>query len=383
MKEINIKAFLIFLILFCLNLACIKSYNPAVQNAPNAYLVVDGLINTQGITTISLSRTQNLGSTNPPPAEIGALVILTDQNGKTYSFSPSTHPGSYTTDSLSLPSTNQYRLQITTANGEKYQSDPVSPKPSPPIDSITWKYNNGVNIYVNTHDINGKTQYYRWQYTITYEYHSKLMASWGLSGNMIYPYPPLVQFFVCYPTLYSDKILVGNSLALNQDLISEQLLTSIPINDSILNYRLSIQVIQTALNPQSYAYWNLVKNNSQSLGTLFDLQPSQLTGNIHCISNPNEPVVGYLSAGSVSKARIFINNASLPNWQSPPSNFNCLEKVIPTPASNNFLYTYPDSSYAPYYFQSQGSAPPLLHIAKKPCLDCRIYGQTNSKPSYW
>lgn len=345
-------------------------------------MVVDGIINTQGRTLIHLSRTQSISSAKNPPAEIGASLSILDINGNSYPFNPTQNPGIYSSDSLIL-NAGSYKLKITTSNGEIYQSDWVIPKNSPAIDSINWKNQNGVQIFVNTHDPISQTHYYRWQYVFTYEYHSQLVAAWGLSNGYIFPLPPLVQYNTCYPVVNSNKILVANSLALKQDIISQQLIASIPQNDSILDYRLSVQVIQYALNPQSYSYWNLIQNNSQSLGTLFDLQPSQLNGNIHCLSHPSEPVVGYLSAGTVSTARIFISHSSLPNWKSPPSDYNCLEKIISTQPGNPYLYTYPDTSYAPYYFQSQGSSPPLLHIAKKTCLDCRVNGQTNVKPSFW
>jgi hypothetical protein len=383
MKSLFHPWFWISIFFFCFQFSCIKTYNPLVQNAPNAYLVVDGMINTQGFTTINLSRTQNISSIKNPPAEAGASLSIVDQNGTIYPLKSAQAAGAYTSDSLNLSSSGQYRIQIQTLNGEKYQSDWLKPKNSPPVDSLNWKRNNGVQIYVNSHDPSGLTQYYRWQYIITYEYHSELVSYWGLSNGYIYPYPLGAENYICYPVIKSNKILVANSLALKQDLISQQLIASIPDNDSILNYRISIQVLQYALNPQSYTYWNLIKNNSQSLGTLFDLQPSQLTGNIHCLTNPAEPVIGYLSAGTLSTSRIFINNSSLPHWQSDPSNYNCMVQTITTTPGNTYLYTYPDTSYAPYYFVSAGSAPPFLKIAKKPCVDCRIYGQTNVKPSFW
>src|SRR4030095_9484524 len=83
-----------------------------------------------------------------------------------------------------------------------------------------------------------------------------------------------------------------------------------------LDIKYSALVRQYPLDAEAYKYWLTVQKNSQSLGGLFDLQPSQITGNIHGVTNPNDPVFGYISASSVQEQRIFISNRSLPDWKS-------------------------------------------------------------------
>ena len=43
----------------------------------------------------------------------------------------------------------------------------------------------------------------------------------------------------------------------------------------------------------------LMQKNAESLGSIFDEQPTQITGNIHSVTNPSEQVIGYVSAGTV------------------------------------------------------------------------------------
>ena len=81
--------------------------------------------------------------------------------------------GTYVADTLTLSATTQYRLRITTSEGQQYLSSYVQYKPTPPIDSVSWTYSSsGVQLYVNTHDPANATRYYQWEYGETWEYNS-------------------------------------------------------------------------------------------------------------------------------------------------------------------------------------------------------------------
>jgi hypothetical protein len=141
----------------------------------------------------------------------------------------------------------------------------------------------------------------------------------------------------------------------------------------------SILVRQYPLDLDAYKYWLTIQKNSQTLGGLFDLQPSQIKGNVRGITNPNDPVLGYVSASSISEQRLFISNNSL-GWKSNPF-INCPVVIIPTDPTNTLSWNYQDTSYGVYYFNSGN--PPTINIAHNECLDCRYQGGTNVKPSFW
>ncbi|HLZ88421.1 MAG TPA: DUF4249 family protein, partial [Puia sp.] len=129
----------------------------------------------------------------------------------------------------------------------------------------------------------------------------------------------------------------------------------------------------------AYNYWLLIQKTSDNLGTLFDLQPTQLVGNIHCLTNPSEPVIGFLSATSVQQQRIFIYRYYLGTWPHNEPGYGCDTIKIPVNPVNPLIYNYPDTLYAPWYFISNG---PLV-LGSRFCLDCTLFGGTNSKPSFW
>ncbi|QNP52840.1 DUF4249 family protein [Hymenobacter qilianensis] len=65
---------------------CIDTFEPEVIASAENYLVVDGTINSSGVTTIRLSRTDNLISTAPPPAEAKAAVFIEEEAGPRYAL---------------------------------------------------------------------------------------------------------------------------------------------------------------------------------------------------------------------------------------------------------------------------------------------------------
>ncbi|MEO5682283.1 MAG: DUF4249 domain-containing protein [Chitinophagaceae bacterium] len=370
------------LLFLCVVCQCRKPYEPAVFTKADNYLVVDGFINTSaaGITTIVLSRTKNLTDTVLSIPERRATVSIQNAAGSSYSLQETGTNGVYVSNALVLDNSGQYKILITTAGGSQYQSDLVSARQTPVIDSVNWQQNSkGVQLYVNTHDATNSTRYYRWQYAQTWEYHSQLETIWGIANGLVYVRTPAEQVHICYSTSLSSGVLIGTSAALSQDVISAALLGTIPQDDSTLAYRSSFLVTQYALTAPAYFYWQIIQKNSEQLGTLFDLQPSQLEGNIHCVTSPNEPVIGFMSATNQQQKRIFISNADLQNWQPAAGGYNCALVNVPQNPANFLLVDLPDNSYAPWYYVSMG---PLV-LAKGVCVDCTLSGGTNVKPAFW
>ncbi|MBS1932521.1 MAG: DUF4249 domain-containing protein [Bacteroidetes bacterium] len=391
-KYKTIKFFILIFSLLTLYSACIKSYSPSAITAANSYLVVDGFINTgiNSSTSFVLSRSRNLADTSSFIPELNAQVILADSNGTTYSLIDSNGNGKYTSAQLSLNPNDHYRILITTSNGHQYQSAFVSPKNTPPIDSVTWRQNPltwDLTINVNTHDPFNNTTYYRWDYSETWQHNAPEIAYWVLVNGYVIPLDAdwindPRQIYQCWTTAPAKHITVGTSLGLSQDVISMQPITIIPLNDERITVRYSILVNQYAISQDAYNYWVLIQKNSQNLGGLFDLIPSQLNSNIKCTTNPNEPVIGYVSASTLQQQRLFITNAEVGGgWIKQEPYNECSTLILPTDTSNFQIYNYPDTSYTPWYFT--GNFVPALVVVKKYCVDCRVWGGTNSKPPFW
>lgn len=361
-------------------IACKKPFEPAATTADNNFLVVDGVINAtaNGTTVITLSRTKRLADTTINSVETTARVTVEGESGGVFSL-VNLGDGRYTINQLNINSAGKYRLKIITADGKQYLSAFVAVKPTPPIDSVTWKQPDDLTISVHTRDRQNNTRYYRWDFVETWQYTAPLNTTWGEKNGRIFVVDSNTQVFTCWISVNSTDILLGNSIQLSEDVISNLPLTTIPKNSEKPLIKYSILVNQYALTREAYEYWQILQKNTQNLGTLFDPQPSQLKGNIQCVTNPGEPVIGFVSICPIQQKRIFISNAELTNWPGPPPPDNCGIIGIPQDPVDFLNYTFDDPTYAPYYFVSAG---PLI-IAKRICLDCTQKGGATRRPAFW
>ncbi|MFB9841899.1 DUF4249 domain-containing protein [Mucilaginibacter ginsenosidivorans] len=373
---------------------CKKPYQPVAITTDSNYLVVEGIINTGNDSTIiRLSRTVKVSSSQRSTPELNAMVIIESDAGATYGL-PDAGNGYYKAGPLGLSSSNKYRLRITTATGKTYESDLIEARNSPPIDSVYYRIlNNGVEIYADTHDPTNSTKYYRWEYESTYQYHSAFNSFLKLVTT---PQDTVLgrtipeHIYVCYRGNKSSTILINSSAKLSQDVITQNPIAFIASNAEELESRYSILVKQYALTPGAFSYFQQLKKNSEQLGSIFDAQPSELPGNIHCLTNPSEPVLGYITAGAPTQLRMYIRNRDLPAWltDSPYSGCKLDTDLFARPQGSTVVnevqeYIYTGVHIPIFVIQPQGAPKPDGYTASVPgCVDCTLRG-TNIKPAFW
>jgi Domain of unknown function (DUF4249) len=360
---------------------CKKSYAPPAIKVDKRYLVVEGvLVNSiDSPSVFVLSRTKRLtDSTTESSPETGARVSIQSNAGEEF-VCTAQGAGIYQAGPLPLNISAAYRLKILTAGGVAYASAYVPVKQTPPIDTITWRQQNDVTIYADTHDAASNTKYYRWDFTETWQYHAALNRTIAQKNGTIFYVDSTNQTYNCWSIESSDQVLTASSAALTSDIISKAPLTIIPQNSEKIGVRYSILVKQYAITPDAYQYLEILKKNTEQLGSVFDAQPTQLTGNIFCISDPSQIAIGFVSASSVQQKRIFIANSEVSDWHPVNTGETCdTVKILQDP--NNFLlYNYPDPAFMPYYF----SSPNFIILTKGSCVDCSLRGGTTRTPSFW
>ena len=359
---------------------CKDPYFPPVNSAKEHYLVVDGYINSDGITNIKLSRTRTIskGDTAVYINETGAQVSIEDNYGNMYplyDYGDGNYSAAYT-----LNADYFYRLHITTSGSKQYVSTFIPCKNSPAIDEIGYKFKDGnVQLFLNTHDPNNKTIFYRWDYVETWEFHSQYYSTLVYNAAIKNVVDRTSPVYVCYRSDNSDKIFLGSSEKLKQDVIHEAPLALIFAHARKISVLYSALVTQYALDSAGYNYWNAMKGNTEDVGSIFGSQPNQTHGNIHNMADSSEMVIGYIGAGSVQQKRIFISNAEMPaGWNQPQ---NCTEYIVPKDSIDYYFAanTYvpistdpPGDPFATNYFSASGS-----------CVDCTLAGGTTQKPYFW
>jgi len=389
---------LIFLFSF---FGCRKPYDPPAITASSSYLVVEGVIqNGPDSTIITLSRTVNLSAkTTNSPVTGCSLSIESDQNA-IYPLQELGN-GKYAIAGLSLDSTRKYRLRILTP-GDQYLSDFVPVVNAPAVDSVGFDVkSNGIQVNVSTHDPKNATHYYRWDYRETWIFHSNYESGYVSNGDTVIERKPADEIYQCWGNDTSSTIVLASSAALSSDVISNSPVVSVASTSEKLGNKYSIIVREYGLTGDAYTFWKNLKSSSESLGGIFDPQPSQINGNIHSLIHPTETVIGYISAGRVTSKRIFIADTQLPGWTPTPAYTNC-------PLDSIYLQYYGPNATVPInqeneYFNVNRGADLLYYqipvqalIAVSPfgskiightgatpdCVDCTLRG-TNKQPSFW
>jgi len=390
--------YLLLLSLIC----CKKPYNPPAITAPGSYLVVEGVINSGSDSTIiKLSKTVNLSSPVITNAVLHAVVAVESDQNISFPLTETTN-GNYVSAGLNLDNTHNYRLSIKTSNSEQYSSDFVAVLNAPPIDSVSYGIEgNELNIYSNTHDPTNTVKYYRWDYQETWIFHSTYDSQSVSNGDTVLQRTANQQVYQCWASDTSSNIIIGSSAKLSKDVIVNNPITSIASSSEKLTTKYSILVRQYALTGDAYNFWTNLKTNTEQLGGIFDAQPSQLNGNIHCITNPSEPVIGYISVGNISSQRIFITNQQLPGWVTTPA-----YPLSVCPLDTEYIVIYlaphmrlPVYEEDQYYNYDKSIFSGLLLIPVEPvglpgqpvtghsgsfplCVDCTLRG-TTKQPGFW
>jgi hypothetical protein len=356
---------------------CRESYDPNIESTEQKYLVVEANLNAgTGSTIIRLTRSFKLDNTARLTTENNALVTV---EGEDNTIRPLINRGNgfYISPNLGLTIGTQYRLRVKTG-GKEYISDYVRARQTPPIDSISWEVNNeGATIYANTHDPAKASKYYRWDFDETWEIRSQFYSMYVYvpppADSVRERVMPQEEIFYCWKYDTSSSILLANSTRLQDDIIYKAPLEFIPRGDERMSVRYSIQVRQYALDKDAYNFYELMKKNTEEIGSLFSPQPFELKGNIHSLTDPQEYVLGYVTASTVDEKRIFINY----NWRYSQ---NCFDLKVSRFLRDSVRIYFNNGGYIPYDYDMFNE---VYKYSQAECVDCRLRGGNLQRPSFW
>ena len=296
---------------------------------------------------------------------------MSDDEGNVLRLSEKS-PGLYKTDSLSFRGRvgATYTLHIS-YKGREYQSSPAPMLPVPAVDSLYYEktilgnseaaneQSEGCNIYLDSYDASGRCRFFRWNYSETWEYHI--------------PYPVVNR--VCWVSGKSDMVLIKSTSELSKARVSKFRLISIPNTTDKLQVKYSIMVNQFSISEEEFNFWEKVRNIAQNVGGLYDRNPQVIEGNISCISDPSERVLGWFSVSAVASRRLFISERFLgqPHFYSYCAT-DTLYGSLPAEGLNKTYWVIEDWA---------NEVPPWWVITEyRECADCTTEG-SKVKPDFW
>ena len=380
------KALKLIIFACCIvNFACKDTFRPKVDSNYKDLLVVDGFINIGGITTIKVGRSIDLSDSRAYAPEKNAAISVFGEDGLELKGTTN-EVGECLLPTQNLNLTKKYKLSIVLAGTKTYETDFLTSKVAPEIDDLRFSTTaTGFNILLNTHDPSNTTKYYTWDYEETWELTVPFVSTHEFRNSQVVRRDPNINIQHCWGHSNSSAILLGATARLSQDKITDAPITFVPGNSVKVAYLYSILVKQYGLSKEAYEYLENLKKNTEQIGGIFDPQPSELKGNIKCISAPTEQVIGWISAGRMVQKRLFI---SYKDKRAPGANWVYVQPCESIVVDKDSLVNYIRADKVIINEQTwvaPGTLEPVFYryaMSTIECIDCRVRG-SNIKPSFW
>ncbi|MDN5200410.1 DUF4249 domain-containing protein [Fulvivirgaceae bacterium BMA10] len=396
MKKLPAIVFIAVVSILILN-RCVEPFEVDIPAGANNLLVVDGLITNQaGPYTVKISRSVSLQE-NEFQTVNNATVSIEEEGGP-IEILVQTGEGQYQSHENGIRGAagKRYRLTIALTDEKRYESSWVTLKPSPEIDQVYFEFEEkdtedeneplpGVQIFLDTHDPDNNTRFYRWEWDETWRYTVPLATSREYLGNDLIRRLDTVKG-TCWHHASSNTISIGSSLKSTQDVISRQPLLFVSNETDRLRRRYSILVKQYAIDQDEYIFWNALQESNNNPGSFFDKQPQSTTGNLRSLDNSNERVLGYFSAAGVSTKRIFIDRTDIPRDVKIITGLEAcnLKLIDKSPTSEQQVFDALESGMVFFDLKEDffGNVTGYF-LTTRPCADCTVFGGSLERPAFW
>jgi len=159
----------------------------------------------------------------------------------------------------------------------------------------------------------------------------------------------------------------------------------------------SILVNQYSISKREYEFWNNLKQINETGNDIFSSQPYSVINNLHCISNPQERVLGYFQVSAVSQQRKNILHRDVALMGLPFYSDPCKTLVLDLSYLPGGCKNCPPPSWDDLYWRlCIGSdyifTEPIynkvsdvlldLVFTRPECADCELTG-SSKKPDFW
>jgi len=362
--------------------SCITEYTAKGLNEQENILVVEGLIS-EGQFSITLSKSVRLTNVNPGKIVYvnHARVVVQCDNGtqiQADNNDPSfeTTNGQYTFHIEKLNFDCRYRLQIILEEDGnqtlEYCSEYKYPIETPEIEKVFFTkagYREPVIIHVTTRSSDDAVLYFQWSYTEDWEIHADLMS-----------FEPFVYPYYCWGKTESRDLLIGSAQRTVEGRLTDRI-TEIRSTDRKLKVLYRIRVKQHALSKQAYEYFSNIKKNVRETGDIFSPIPSEISGNITCITDPDRPVIGYVEVSTASRNELYLNwydNV----YEYSQSFLNC-EGSAYRSTLVDFIITDSGEKFVPYAWAYSDTGERVVAYMNIRCVDCTLYNDSTNRPDDW
>ncbi|MGO3182898.1 MAG: DUF4249 domain-containing protein [Aequorivita sp.] len=350
---------------------------------------------------VKLSRTSTLENSEVLNVN-NATVYVTSDAGAVYYFNWNDEVGYYISDeAFSAQPNTSYSLKINTADGKNYTSSSVVLPPVVEMDEVYAERINepsqskdGVQVLVNTTDPTGNSKYFRYEYEETYKIVAPNPTRWYTdindynpqTGDYTITLTPRVPEEICYSTEVSSGINQASTKQFDENRVFRFPVRYLSKTDSKIRTRYSLLVKQYVQSVEAFTFYKMIKDLGSIQSLLSQGQPGYVTGNMVSEANPEEKVLGFFEASSMTSKRIYFNYEDF-GMPKPPYFVDCEILMLNIYAhgdpigydEHSALYTY--IHYHDYQVLT-ASTTGYYRIVQPECSVC-TYFSSNVKPDFW
>lgn len=393
MKTIGIKNILpcfLFLVLT----SCTEPFPIETIEFENIPVVESTLTDEMKRQVVKLSQTISLEDFGLEITD-NAEVRIEDSNGSVFTFSQDSETQTYLSDiEFQAESNTLYTLKIKTSDGRSYTSKAVEIPPKAHMERIYPEFisengKEGIQVYVDTDNASSNAEYFRYEYEETYKVRlpSNAQFDWeiideGFNGFYRIEITPRdwTDKEFCYPTISSKGIIQTSTNDLDVNRIVRFPVRFINKDDAVLRERYSILVKQYVQNPEAHSFYQILENLGSEESLLFQGQPGYVSGNIVSDTEPEQKVLGYFEASSVSSQRIYFNYTDF-GLELPPYFVECEWLDSREISRELFRRKLEFENYQIYAFDEIAGRP-VYFITQSECSECASFS-THIKPDFW
>ena len=388
--------------------ACVFPYEVDLEQNGDAPLVVEGDIHIGGTTRILLSRLSPIDAVSPGSLSYGSYYDSYAAPGPhinpfgwaqgTIVGEDGTSVGSWLDryndkvelvfDTSGLRKDQRYRLHLEVSDAEGaeasiYETDWITVNAAPVIDALTFDKNDDYKelwIRMSMH-CNG-SHYFRWRYIEEWEYHADIQTRLSYDPwTQEVGYLRGTNLYYCWSRAESSRIHTFSTAAQTDDRFEDLSFHTVPLNASRLQVMYRVTITLTAMSKDAYDYWENIRKNTEGQGSILAPMPSQMAGNLHCLTNPSAQVIGFVDACSETTGSVVYDNAQFQYYEPEARHQIELQYASNDPDTNRTMY---NMGYLPVSSE-YGMSGTIERFAWAPasCVDCRLKGGNKTVPENW
>lgn len=321
---------IVALTLSVISISCVDPITLESEGQANVLVVEGGITTDFGPHNIKLTNSAKYGTVFDGVVQnvSQASVFITDELGNIVRLEERGSGNYETPGDFRGEVGRSYTLIIETRDGKEYISSPEVLNRVSVIDSLYFEYKktpvinelgndefvSGVNVFAVMKDEGESRNYYNWKTNGTYRI--KTNPELYTPPRSTSPVPKDCCD-ICYITetnesleVVSDRLFDGNEYIHNVFFVED--------DGARFSDKYVLNVEQFSLTKNAYDFYSLLNSQLQIKGDIFDPPPAEIGGNVICITNPQEKVIGYFTASDVKRKVIEINGLALPELKRPP-----------------------------------------------------------------